>query len=406
MAEKKSRKYGKNPTTLSNALKLVEALLALADKEITVTLTRPNAQCEVEWITETQLKVSGKTEQKPKGRAKIVKEGIKKEDLYTLLELHWGAVPLKPASNRMEAIQDVINGLEDLGILSRKPSAINQGFWIFYLNLVHHTKRKENLKLIEEKGLALFGAIPKPESQKFEDDGLDWRSICRQSLPLRRELTSNELPSNSGLKPKLDQVYVPLELVERKVIKEKREDGLQPGSKEEEKLISISEDSFFEEVLRQGRGESQGRRIAIIGEPGSGKTTRLQKIADWILEQDLGLPIWISLADLTQPSICNYIEEIWLKQTGKNLSIDALTAQKDRIWLLLDGVDEMTSRVERGHVTQLLTGWVQAGRVVMTCRVNVWEADKNSFSGFEVFRNLPFEPEQVELFIRKFFAVD
>ncbi|WP_254566995.1 hypothetical protein [Oscillatoria sp. HE19RPO] len=72
--------------------------------------------------------------------------------------------------------------------------------------------------------------------------------------------------------------------------------------------------------------------IAIIGEPGSGKTTRLQKIADWILEQDLGLPIWVSLADLTQATITQYIKEIWLTQT-KSLTIDELIQHKERIWL-------------------------------------------------------------------------
>ena len=51
---------------------------------------------------------------------------------------------------------------------------------------------------------------------------------------------------------------------------------------------------------------SQGRKIAIIGEPGSGKTTRLQKIADWILEQDLGLPIWINFADLSKRDTCSF----------------------------------------------------------------------------------------------------
>jgi hypothetical protein len=306
-----------------------------------------------------------------------------------------------------EELQKIYNALRENGCdipkTKRGRSKKGESPWELAYAWLWHDKFPEWQKLQLE--------TEKPsETLVSKKEGLDWRSICRQSLPLRRELTSNELPSNSGLKPKLDQVYVPLALVERRVTKEKRGEGFpgQPGSKEEEKLISISENSFFEEVLRQGRGESQGRRIAIIGEPGSGKTTRLQAIAAWILKDELGLPIWISLADLNSNklTICQYLENVWLTNVGKNLTIDVLTAQKDRIWLLLDGVDEMTSRVERGHVTQLLTGWVQAGRVVMTCRVNVWEADKNSFSGFEVFRNLPFEPEQVELFIRKFFAVD
>ena len=47
---------------------------------------------------------------------------------------------------------------------------------------------------------------------------------------------------------------------------------------------------------------------------------------------------------------------------------------------------------------------MQAARVVVTCWVNVWEADKNAFSGFDVFRNLEFNPEQVSEYIRRWFA--
>ncbi|OIP73097.1 MAG: hypothetical protein AUK43_01195 [Oscillatoriales cyanobacterium CG2_30_40_61] len=231
----------------------------------------------------------------------------------------------------------------------------------------------------------------------------DWQEICRQNLAQQKQLTTNPFSNAYGVTPQLDNIYVPLAIVERKPPKLPSRN--QQEEKEEEKLIPIAEERFFEEVLRQGKSDiSQGRKIAIIGEPGSGKTTRLQKIADWILEQDLGLPIWISLADLTQPTITQYIEEIWLKQTGKNLNIEELTQHKDRIWLLLDGLDEMTSKVEMRHVWALLGGWVQAARVVVTCRVNVWEADKNAFSGFDVFRNLEFNPEQATDYIRRWFA--
>ncbi|WP_197047507.1 NACHT domain-containing protein [Planktothrix serta] len=241
--------------------------------------------------------------------------------------------------------------------------------------------------------------ILNPKSLTLED----WQEICRQNLPQQKQLTTNPFSNANGVTPQLDEIYVPLAIVESKPPKLPSRN--QPEEKEEEKLIPIAEECFFEDVLRQGKSQiSQGRKIAIIGEPGSGKTTRLQKIADWILKQDLGLPIWISLADLTQPTIPQHIEEIWLKQTGKSLTIDELTQQKERIWLLLDGLDEMTSRVETRHVSALLGGWVQAARVVVTCRVNVWEADKNAFSGFDVFRNLEFNPEQVTDYICRWFA--
>ncbi len=241
-----------------------------------------------------------------------------------------------------------------------------------------------------------------PENPGAKDQGLDWREICGQMLAEQKQLTTNAFTNADGVNLQREEIYVPLAIVERKPPKPQPRNPQE--EKEEEKLIPIAEESFFEEVLRSGQSSSQGRRIAVIGDPGSGKTTRLQKIADWILEQGLGLPLWVSLADLTQPTIAQYIEEFWLKQTGVSLTIEALTQQKDQIWLLLDGVDEMTSRVETRHVSALVGGWLQAVRVVVTCRVNVWEADKNAFSGFDVFRNLEFSPEQVRDYIRCWFA--
>ena len=95
--------------------------------------------------------------------------------------------------------------------------------------------------------------------------------------------------------------------------------------------------------MRQGKSDiSQGRKIAIIGEPGAGKTTRLQKIADWILEQDLGLPVWIDLAELGDRDICQFLENMWLRRCQGEVTRRDLEAQMSRVWLLLDGVDEMT----------------------------------------------------------------
>ncbi|MGE5660305.1 MAG: NACHT domain-containing protein [Actinomycetota bacterium] len=410
-----ARKYGKNETTLSNVLKLVEALLALADEEIAVPGDKLKATFKVEWVKEDELLVSGKVQEKRNNRTQTVEKGITKEDLWTLIESSGKELELsqpkdeknKPteAERKSNAIQDILNCLEDLDILARKPSERTKGFWKFSLKLKHQTKPEENLKFITEQWKITNGSLTvetSPETFRSEERTLNWQEICRQNLPLQKQLTTNPYTNAYGETRQLDDIYVPLAIVERKPLKLPSRNQLE---KEEEKLIPIAEERFFEDVLRQGKSQiSQGRRIAIIGEPGSGKTTRLQKIAYEILDKGLGLPIWIDLAGLTQPTITQYLEEIWLKPTGKSLTIDELTQQKERIWLLLDGLDEMTSRVEMRHVWALLGGWVQAARVVVTCRVNVWEADKNAFSGFDVFRNLPFEVEQVELFIRRWFG--
>ncbi|WP_354634592.1 HEAT repeat domain-containing protein [Planktothricoides raciborskii] len=257
-------------------------------------------------------------------------------------------------------------------------------------------KGKRLLEWLEEKYQEWLQAQPATPAEK----PINWREICERNLAQQKELTTNPFTNAYGIAPKLEKVYVPLAIVERKPPKPKLKN--QPEETEKKTLIPIEEKRFFEEVLRQGKSEiSQGRKIAIIGEPGSGKTTRLQKIADWILDQNLGLPIWVSLADLTQATVYKYIEDLWL--AGENLTIDALKQEKNRIWLLLDGLDEMTSKIESRHVSALLGGWLQDARVVVTCRVNVWEADKNAFSGFDVFKNLEFSREQVNQYIGNWF---
>jgi predicted NACHT family NTPase len=109
------------------------------------------------------------------------------------------------------------------------------------------------------------------------------------------------------------------------------------------------------------------------------------------------------LAQFTEPTLVDYLEK-WLKSAGVAGAIASLQDHQEHLWLLMDGLDEMVARIERLQVSQLLTGWVGLGRTIITCRVNVWEADRNAFSGFDVYRNLPFEADQMETFIRRFFA--
>ena len=61
---------------------------------------------------------------------------------------------------------------------------------------------------------------------------------------------------------------------------------------------------------------------------------------------------------------------------------------RERVWLLLDGVDEMS--VETGNpltaiASQLTTGWISNAWVVLTCRLNVWDAGKNALERFDTY---------------------
>lgn len=235
-------------------------------------------------------------------------------------------------------------------------------------------------------------------------------------------LSSNLLTANEDINFNLDDIHVPLALVERRQ-RDKRpgdtpaETGSQlyePTGYEEKQRFEHQQ--FLDNILGKGEGKTKGRQIAIIGEPGAGKTTQLQKIADWILEKGPDLPIWISLADLQGRELGDYLLETWLKKAiplsrlSEQVREDFLAQlEQGRVWLLLDGVDEMaTERATAGlplqQIATQLKGWIASARVVLTCRVNVWEANLNALEAFETYRMLNFNyPTQVEAFIGKWF---
>ncbi|MEZ2277023.1 MAG: zinc ribbon domain-containing protein [Microcoleus sp.] len=264
--------------------------------------------------------------------------------------------------------------------------------------------------------------------------GINWRDACLRTIPERGKLTSNSLVVNDGLNLNVDDVYVPLGLVERKQKPKpdkhnKPDKGSQlyaaktPSKSQEagenyvaetqyEVTKTFKNDEFFGEVLKQGKTDkSKGKRIAIIGEPGAGKTTLLQKIADWVLAETEFVPIWVSLADLGKFSLEDYLLKKWLK-IALNVADVTLEMRQDlvtlfnnhQVWLLLDGADEMSVGNPLDEIKAQLQGWVAEARVVLTCRYNVWDAGKNALADFDVYRNLDFdEEEQIPLFIRSVF---
>lgn len=186
---------------------------------------------------------------------------------------------------------------------------------------------------------------------------IDWHGVSQAMLEEQLRLTTNPLTSGEGISYRTEQVYVPLGLVERKRQTRRREDVLpEQGSlvyEETEITQRFEHEQFLEKVLRQGQSpKSGGKRIAIIGEPGSGKTTMLQQIAQWVSEQVEGaIAIWVSLADLRGQELEPYLLERWLQAVArKQGQAEASSQVKDvfvaqfqqgLVWLLLDGVDEM-----------------------------------------------------------------
>jgi HEAT repeat protein len=279
----------------------------------------------------------------------------------------------------------------------------------------------------EERPIQVELAPPPDTPPTPKGMGMNWRQVCQDMLEAQnqRRLTTNPLTAGDGVAFELDEIYVPLGLVERKQ-RDQRLGDVSPeqGSRlyepeaRDEIVQTFQQGEFFEQVLRPGRS----RRIAIVGEPGAGKTTLLQKIAVWVLDNTSDLPIWISLADLQGKTLEQYLLEDWLKAATRKVRVteamqDALGElfNSKRVWLLLDAVDEMSveayGNTPLQWIANQITGWVADARVVLTCRLNVWDAGKNALEAFETYRNLDFSygdaqtPDQVGQFIKRWFEV-
>ena len=189
---------------------------------------------------------------------------------------------------------------------------------------------------------------------------IDWHEVCNKMLKPQRRITSNLLMQDESAKKERKQIYVPLILVQKTKTDKRDKSNLSPDAgtrlyEPDETEQRFEHGAFLSQILECGEGKTEGKQIAIIGEPGAGKTTLLQEIAFWVLDKykDLGFPIWISLADLGRninfTDIETYILNSWLEQA---ISPTQLTQeirddfknqiQQGRVWLLLDGVDEIS----------------------------------------------------------------
>ena len=252
----------------------------------------------------------------------------------------------------------------------------------------------------------------------------DWSNVCFAMLEAEKPLTTNQLMRDEDDRFELEEIHVPLALVERKKPNliggdTQAEQGSRLYEPEYEEKQRFEHEQFLVDILKDGKGKHKGKRIAIIGEPGAGKTTLLRKIAFWVKDNTEYFPISISLADLQEFTLEEYLLRVWLKTALKvrqvkpemENALDELF-KSERVWLLLDGIDEMPVQGEEPlwAISNQLKGWVGQARVVLTCRLNVWEANRNVLAdNFEIYRTLEFSygdsqtPDRVGEFIAKWF---
>lgn len=293
-------------------------------------------------------------------------------------------------------------------------------------------KQAQKAEQQKEELLQQYSAEISEATQDSARAGINWRVCCRAVLNTQNQMqvSTNPLTRRDGMEFELDDsFYVPLGLMERKERKRHKPD-ISPEqeaqtSEPEYEVKPIQSEQFFEQASKQ-----DNCRLAIIGEPGAGKTTLLRRIAFSILEHNEGLPILISLADLqTVTHKENFLEkhlfQNWLKAALPFISPqtarvtpeieDRLVEQfnSGHVWLLLDAVDEMS--ISSGDrllaIRNQLQGWIAQARIVLTCRLNVWDANKNALENFTTYRTLDFSygessnpnSDQVAKFINNWF---
>jgi formylglycine-generating enzyme required for sulfatase activity len=122
--------------------------------------------------------------------------------------------------------------------------------------------------------------------------------------------------------------------------------------------------------------------FVILGEPGAGKTTTLQKIAFEAARKLLGtepgrVPLFVRLSQQHNRTPFEFLQAEWAQRTGTDLA-DALAA--GRVLLLADGINELPrdERDERLKAWRLFaTDYGEANQIVFTSREKEYESQLN-----------------------------
>ncbi len=265
------------------------------------------------------------------------------------------------------------------------------------------------VRIMKAVGLNPENEIANP-STETESNVTDWLVICGDVLDKQRD--AKELRRKATGLGAENNVYMPLDLIE--VVEKKEEQSAEDNDKQSkgktENIIYLHA-QFLEDLLNWQR---ENKHIVIAGEAGAGKTTFLVTIAEKLKDSQY-LPIFIGLADLQGRSLKTYINDVWLPHALNER--EATEEQKEslfqqfqagKIWLLLDALDEMQAKSSDealDRINREIKEIIGQSRVVMTCRLNVWDAYiNNRLLNFDTFRMGDLSIEQIDSFISQWFS--
>ena len=345
---------------------------------------------------------------------------------YTLIEL---AELTRKYSQSLETekIRNALLCLIDLKIAEDTraknipKTGTNSKLWSFILkfNTIDDTQRILNSLFSNNGEWDKRCQLQKSKSSKvsqpkiLEEQGEDWQDIFRTMLEKHKQLTSNQLMCADEMVFDIDKFPVDLALVERKKPDKRGGDDNPKSSQLYQPEYKESEKFEYKNFLSKLLESQQSSKIAIVGEPGAGKTTLLQRIAFSILAKTDKLPMLIHLGKLGNPIpkfqdfLNNWLEDILGSEAHERKTEFKKLLSDGKVWLLLDGIDEMaTDENPLIFIDKWIPTSYQCCSVVLTCRLNVWEANPYALNGLKTYRTLQFSQEKVEEFIKACFKND
>ncbi|NER38391.1 MAG: hypothetical protein F6J93_31315 [Oscillatoria sp. SIO1A7] len=249
-----------------------------------------------------------------------------------------------------------------------------------------------------------------------------WRDVCAQMLKEQGQgLTTNQFMRDEADLFSLDEQFIAPSLTKfkEKKIKTKNKIALQQdfllcesAPKEKSEIEYLQ---FLASVLDKKRKD---KRIAIIGEPGSGKTTLAMHMAFFLLNRtylpDAYLPIFIDFDFLRKGESLEHLLNAWLKN-GVTRYVDLNKKIKDefkniflkgQVWLFLDMSKIPVNYCQNvfESLEKQLHSWIGCGPLTLICQSNFWLAKSNKLQNkFDPYKILPFSHEKICQFIDKWF---